>query len=485
MTLRSRLVVLFGLVALFVSLAVGALSYRATNAEVEASTDKFLEGRAADFIDGNRARPQGRRPTGRGGHGSGNAASGAMSEASLSFDPDAIVQVTTSEGEVVGTSGADLPITGAVESLTGRQPATTRREVGVFDDVTIEGEAFRMYTRTLPDGGVIQVARSTTEDDDVMRSLLTRFALIALAATLAASLLGWWLARRTTRPLRRLADVASTVADTRDFSVEVPVERSDEIGMLAVSMRTMLAALESSRDQQQRLVHDASHELRTPLTSLRANVAMLERIEGSSETVSPEDRKAVLDAIAAELGELGALFEELIDLATDNDTRDTPLEPVRLDEVAIKAVSKWQQRTDREIELVVEQTSVWGDPAMLERAVTNLIGNAHKFSPPDEPIDVVVRPGSVSVRDAGPGIPIAERKLVFDRFHRAATTRTMPGSGLGLSIVAEIVDHHGGEVWAGESDRGGADVGFRVPLLSGHDEVGEVFGTGRSPSSPT
>jgi two-component system sensor histidine kinase MprB len=290
---------------------------------------------------------------------------------------------------------------------------------------------------------------------------------IALVATIVASLIGWGLARRTTRPLRRLADVAATVADTRDFSIEVPVERSDEIGTLAASMRTMLAALETSREQQQRLVQDASHELRTPLTSLRANVAMLDRIERSPVEVSADDRGAILDAISSEVAELGTLFDELIDLATDSDDRDTPLAPLRLDDVVTRAVARWEQRTDRPIEVTVEPVTVNGNEAMLERAVTNLIGNAHKFSPPDDPIEVVVRDGFVAVRDAGPGIPVADRQRVFDRFHRAETTRSMPGSGLGLAIVAKIVDHHGGEVWATESDRGGADVGFRLPVVSG------------------
>lgn len=454
MTLRSRLVLLFGLVALSVSAVVGASSYRATSAEVSASTDDFLQERADDVADGNRASPDGRR---------GSRDNGGPE---LPFDPDAIVQTTTREGEVNGTSGGELPITDAVERMIDLKPNGSRRTQGVFEDITIDGEPYRMYTQALPEGGAIQVARSTAEDDDLLRSLLSRFGVIALVATVVASLIGWGLARRTTRPLRRLADVAATVADTGDFSVEVPVERSDEIGTLAASMRTMLEALETSREQQQRLVQDASHELRTPLTSLRANVEMLDRIEHSSAKISAEDRAAVLDAISAEVAELGSLFNELIDLATDSDDRDAPLELVRLDEIVARAAARWEQRTDRPIVVRAEAVTVNGNEAMLERAVTNLIGNAHKFSPPDEPIDVVARDGFVSVRDGGPGIPEADRQRVFDRFHRAETTRTMPGSGLGLAIVAKIVDHHHGEVWATVSDRGGADVGFRLPVVS-------------------
>lgn len=454
MTLRSRLVLLFGLVALAVSAVVGASSYRVTSSEVASSTDKFLEQRAADVAEGNRESPNGRR---------GQRANNGPE---LAFDPDAIVQTTTREGVVNGTSGGDLPITDAVQAMIDLDPNGSRRTVGVFEDITIDGESFRMYTRAQPEGGAIQVARSTAESDDLLRSLVSRFGVIALVATAVASLIGWGLARRTTRPLRRLADVAATVADTRDFSVEVPVERSDEIGTLATSMRTMLHALETSREQQQRLVQDASHELRTPLTSLRANVAMLDRIERSPVEVSAADRSAVLDAIGAEVAELGSLFDELIDLATDTDDRAVPMVLLRLDDVVTHAVARWQQRTDRPIEVTTEPVTVTGNEAMLERAITNLIGNAHKFSPSDEPIEVVARDGVVAVRDGGPGIPAADRERVFDRFHRVEATRSMPGSGLGLAIVAKIVDHHGGEVWAAESDRGGAEVGFRLPVVS-------------------
>jgi two-component system sensor histidine kinase MprB len=468
-TLRSRLVLLFGFVALAVSVVVGASAYRATSSEVAATTDDFLQARAADIVGGARETPRDRRS---------QRNNGGDTVLDLAFDPDAIVQTVTANGIVRGTSSRSLPITDATQRMIELRVDNDRRQVGIFEDVTIDGEPFRMFTQTLPIGGVLQVARSTAEDDSLLRSLLTRFGLIAAAATVGASLLGWWIARRTTEPLRRLADVAATVAETRDFSVDVPVERSDEIGTLATSLRTMLTALETSRRQQHSLVQDASHELRTPLTSLRANVALLERIENAQGQLAPGDRAAVLTAISAEVSELGSLFNELIDLAADSDDRDAPLVPLRLDEVVERAVRRWEQRTDRVIELRTEPILINGNEAMLERAVTNLIGNAHKFSSPEEPVEVVVeslgagvgqgfggRTVGVSVRDGGPGIPAGDRVRVFDRFHRAETTRTMPGSGLGLAIVAQIVEHHGGEVWATESDRGGADVGFRLAVV--------------------
>ena len=154
-----------------------------------------------------------------------------------------------------------------------------------------------------------------------------------------------------------------------------------------------------------------------------------------------------------------------MELATDSHDADAPMAPVDLADVVSRSVERWQGRVDREISLVAESAMVSGNEAMIERAVTNLLGNAHKFSPPGEPIDVVVWDGFVSVRDRGPGIPVADRARVFDRFYRADATRTMPGSGLGLAIVAQIVERHGGETWVAESEHGGADVGFHLPKI--------------------
>jgi two-component system sensor histidine kinase MprB len=469
-SLRSRLAILFGLLALGVSAIVGAASYQATRSEVSESTDRFLERRAIEVTQGIREQPGNPRPRpDRNNDNNDDVAAADDAGAQLlrlPFDPDAVVQVTDEDGVVLSSSSAELPITDAVEQLIDQRPRLDESAPNRYDDVEIDGTSYRMYTRALPGGGAIQVARSTTENDAVLRVLVSRIGIIGLIAAVLAAFAGWWIARRTTRPLRRLADVAATVADTRDFSVDVPVGRQDEIGKLARSFREMLTALETSRDQQHRLVLDAGHELRTPLTSLRANVEMLQRIDSRPEaTLTPEDRRELLQAINAEVGELSNLFTELMELATDSHDADAPMAPVDLADVVSRSVERWQGRVDREISLAAESAMVSGNEAMIERAVTNLLGNADKFSPPGEPIDVVVRAGFVSVRDRGPGIPVADRARVFDRFYRADATRTMPGSGLGLAIVAQIVERHGGETWVTESEHGGADVGFRLPTI--------------------
>ena len=462
---------LFGLLALGVSAIVGAASYQATRSEVSESTDRFLERRAVEVTQGIREQPG--SPRSRPDRANtNNGANGAADDAGtllprLPFDPDAFVQITDKDGVVLSSSSAALPMTDAVAQLIEARPRLDEQAPDQYEDVEIDGTSYRMYARALPGGGAIQVARSTTENDAVLSVLVSRIGIIGLIAAVLAAFAGWWIARRTTRPLRRLADVAATVADTRDFSVDVPVGRQDEIGQLAGSFREMLNALETSREQQHRLVVDAGHELRTPLTSLRANVEMLQRMDSRPEaTLTPEDRRELLQAINAEVGELSNLFTELMELATDSHDADAPLAPVDLADVVARSVEQWQRRVDREISLTAESAMVSGNEAMIERAVTNVLGNAHKFSPPGEPIEVVVRDGFVSVRDRGPGVPAADRERVFDRFYRADATRTMPGSGLGLAIVAQIVARHGGETWVTESEHGGADVGFRLPTIS-------------------
>ena len=336
-----------------------------------------------------------------------------------------------------------------------------RPPVSEFEDISLDGEPYRMITMSIEGGGAVQVARSTEEADQILNDLVLRFVVISLVVAVLASAVGWWVAGRTINPLRRLSEVAANVASTRDFSTRVDIDRHDEIGQLANSFATMLTALEASREQQHRLIYDASHELRTPLTSLSANVALLER----AEALPPDDQAALISAVRAELGELNELFDELIELATDRyDDTVVPTIQVELDDVVRSTVERWERRIDRPIEIDSSSALVLADESMLERALANLLSNADKFSPAGEPIMVIAHGGSVRVQDRGPGISVDDRSRVFDRFYRSDETRSMPGSGLGLAIVAQIITRHGGEYWAAAAPEGGAEVGFRLPL---------------------
>jgi two-component system sensor histidine kinase MprB len=186
---------------------------------------------------------------------------------------------------------------------------------------------------------------------------------------------------------------------------------------------------------------------------LRTNVELLQRVGDAN--LPPDQRQAILDDVLAELDELTSLVTELVDLSTDQRT-EAPAVPVDLASIVEAVVERHRRRTETPIRLeVADGIVVAGDPALIERAISNLVDNAVKWSPAGEPVDVEVRGSRVTVRDRGPGLDPADRERAFDRFWRAESARSQPGSGLGLSIVRKVVDAHGGQVSLDDPAGGG------------------------------
>jgi two-component system sensor histidine kinase MprB len=313
----------------------------------------------------------------------------------------------------------------------------------------------------------VQMVRELTEVDATLRGFALVLTLLAALGVAAAAGAGLLVARRAAAPVERLTRAAEHVARTKELSARISETRSDELGRLASAFNEMLHALEGSREQQRRLVSDASHELRTPLTSLRTNIEVLSRVSD----MPPAERERVLADVKTELEELSALVEELVDLAIEQRGEDTEeMTDLLLDEVVSSAVERTQRRSGHVINASLTPAPVYGRALALERAVTNLLDNAAKWGPPEGQIDVRVSmdgveepTARVEVSDRGPGIAPEDRAHVFDRFYRATAARSMPGSGLGLSIVKHVVDAHAGRVWADENPGGGAVVGFEIP----------------------
>ena len=340
------------------------------------------------------------------------------------------------------------------------------------------------------------MARDLTEVEEVLGGLRRRLIGFGLAGVAAASVLGWLVARRVVRPVERLRDAAERIARTQDLATPLPAGGSGEVGSLTRSMGTMVGALATSRQQQQRLITDASHELRTPLTSLRTNVELLRR----AEDLPAPQRAEVLADLQFELEELTQLLAELVELATDRYGDDEPAESVSLADLARSVAARSERRNGRPVIVraagsdrglharrhhrrVRDGLARWtarvdslveGRPQQLERAIGNLIENSIKYSAPDEgPVEVVVDGGRLEVLDRGPGIPAADQPLVFDRFYRSTASRAAPGSGLGLAIVRQIVEGHGGRVWATDRLGGGAAVGFELPSATGSSSAAD------------
>jgi two-component system sensor histidine kinase MprB len=328
----------------------------------------------------------------------------------------------------------------------------------VIRNITINGEDHRMITLSVEGGGAVQVATATEATAEVLSRLRWRLTAAGIVLASSAALFGWLLMRRTTEPLEQLTSATERVAAGVDLT-PLDLDRHDEVGRLADSFDRMLAALALSREQQRRLVQDAAHELRTPLTSLRTNIELLQR----APDLPPDEYEALMDGLATEIAELSDLLGEVIQLATDSTAADEPAVDFDIADVVMDAVQRFQIRTGRPVDVQVEPTAVVGHPSGIDRAVTNLLSNADKFSPPGEPIAVVLADRRLVVRDRGPGIPRDEQDHVFDRFYRTRTARATPGSGLGLAIVRQIAEQHGGTAFAGPSSDGGAEVGITVP----------------------
>ena len=356
--------------------------------------------------------------------------------------------------------GAQLPLDD-VDVAIARDPDAQP----VLRTVDVDGVQYRLLTAPWAPRGALQVGRDLTELEDTLSGLGRRLALLTLAGVAGAALLGWVLAGRIVRPVRRLRDAAEDIAVTNDLTTPLPTDGPGEVGSLARSLSSMVAALATSRDQQQRLVADANHELRTPLTTLRTNVELLRRAPGLPE----DQRQEVLRDIDVESRELTDLVEELAQLATDQSSTDEEPEEVELADLARAVVSRAERRSGRAIGLVARgEGRVVVRPRMIERAIANLVDNAIKYGGADGAVEVLVDGPVLEVRDHGPGIDAADLPHVFDRFYRAPAARTAPGSGLGLAIARQIVERHGGQAWAGPATRpdghaDGAVVGFRLP----------------------
>ena len=331
--------------------------------------------------------------------------------------------------------------------------------------LVLAGERYRVVAVPTEKRGIALVIAQPLEDQD---RTLSRLGWVTVAfgifGVLAAGLAGWTVASNGLRPVRRLTDSVEDIARTEDFT-PLPVEGDDEVARLATAFNHMLLALDASRIRQRQLVADASHELRTPLTALRTNIDLLTmsaRDDGLAN-LPANARDELLDDVQAQIEELTTLIGDLTALARDEPVR-VQVEPVDLADVVDHAVQRVRRRAPGlTFEVFTRPWWVVGEDAELERAVTNLLDNAAKWSPEGGRVTVRLSDGVLTVDDQGPGIAEADRPRIFDRFWRSPDARTMPGSGLGLAIVRQVAERHSGAVHATDNASGGARLVLRLP----------------------
>lgn len=322
-------------------------------------------------------------------------------------------------------------------------------------------------TRVLYEKMAFVVAVPLKSTEATLNDLSLVLLLVSGIGVVGAGAAGLAVARAGLRPVDKLTEAVEHVARTEDLSIRIPVEddSEDEVARLSRSFNSMTSALANSRELQQQLIADAGHELRTPLTSLRTNIELLTRSEETGRPIPPADRKALLSSVKAQMTELAALIGDLQTLSrSDAGQSGDRIQVVDLQETVEAALHRARLRgPELTITADLQPWFVRAEPSALERAIVNILDNAVKFSPEGEAIDVILKAGELTVRDHGPGIPSEELPHVFDRFWRSPSARALPGSGLGLSIVARTVQQSGGEVSLQPAQGGGTVATLRLP----------------------
>jgi two-component system sensor histidine kinase MprB len=330
-----------------------------------------------------------------------------------------------------------------------------------LSDRTVKGTHLRVLTLGSGAQGAVLIARPLTEVDHELSRILLILLLVGVAGIAIAALLGALVARTALAPIVRFTRRTESLTGEMDLSDRLEVSGRDELARLAASFNATLDALERSLSAQRQLIADASHELRTPIASLRANIQILE----DSRRLPPTEQESLRADIIAELDELTALVSDVVELARGSRS-ESSREDVRLDEIVADAVARARRRGELRFELDLEPTIIRGEAERVNRAVSNLLENARKWSPANGLVEIALHDGQLSVRDHGPGFERAELGRVFERFYRAERARKLPGSGLGLAIVRQAAESHRGYAKAENAPGGGAllQVSFGPPL---------------------
>jgi signal transduction histidine kinase len=339
--------------------------------------------------------------------------------------------------------------------------------------LTRVGSSTPMETRglamTVPSGELMVLARSTSVIDKV--STIIRHSLVwGLSLTIIPGVIGGlWLARR---PLRRVRAIEAAVQPVMQGNLRqrLPVSsRGDELDLLAGIVNTMLDELERLMGEVKGVSDSLAHDLRTPLTRVRAQLHGLQRQFDAADPLMPSLQQAV-DDVDGLLTRFRALLRisELESIHRRAGFEDVDLTKTAENIREIYAPLAEDKQINFEVTMRGTPPRIRADGTLLLEALSNLVDNAIKFTPPGGRVEVAIHAqqegARIDVTDTGPGIPAEERDAVLKRFFRGSTSQAAPGSGLGLSLVAAIVKLHGFRVEI--VDR---DAGAQISLLCWRD----------------
>lgn len=435
MSFRLRVTLLIAAAVAFAAIGASVAMYFVVQEQLIKQVDQNLQAAASGPI---------REPGGPFRRGPGD----------VSNRPEVFGQIINASGTVVqGDGGYSIPAL-----VTAEVKAVAAGKAPEFLATATSGDSrVRIYVKPIQNGA-IEVAQELAQIDALLAQ--TRVLLIAFAAgaILLAATFGALIGRAALAPVKRLTATVEEVTRTRDLSRRVAERGRDELSRLGTSFDAMLGQLETSLRSQRQLVADASHELRTPLTALRTNLELLER----GQPTDPVERQQLLRDLVTQMERLTTLVGDLIEVAREEET-PMPFEELNLEELVHEVVDDVSFRYPKvHFNVTSAPSSINGVKVRVARAITNLLDNAAKYSPQGATVDVTVANGEISVRDHGPGVAAEDAPRVFDRFWRSNDARQLPGSGLGLSIVKDVAESHGGSVTLERPIDGGARFRLRL-----------------------
>jgi two-component system sensor histidine kinase MprB len=482
MTLRTRIAAVASLSVALAVLAAAVGLYLAVRSDLQGEIDQSLRQRAQAFVGPSGAGPVGPSaeargpgtpgeglPPGGGSPDGGGASAGGFPRRVQPVPFGAAsgyVQFISSQGTVQVPAGQG---TSPKIAVSAKDKTIAASGTGsALSDRTVNGTRLRVLTIGTGPRGAVLIARPLTEMSHELNRILLLLVIVGVSGIALAAILGALVARVALAPIARFTNRTEALTGNLDLSRRLEVQGRDELARLAGSFNTTLDALERSVEAQRQLIADAGHELRTPIASLRANIQVL----GEAERLPPAEQESLRRDIVSELDELNALVGDVVELARGAGRGDAEPDDVRLDEVVQDAVERTRRRGDLRFELSLEPTLIRGQGERIVRAVSNLLENAHKWSPEGAVVEIALHEGVLSVRDHGSGFEEADLPFVFDRFYRAEGARKLPGSGLGLAIVRQAAEACGGYAEAHNAPGGGAllrvsfgaPVGFSAPV---------------------
>ena len=482
MSLRARLIAALIALAAVGLVALAAITYAEQRSFLyERADDQARQAQGAvahRFGERDGGGPPGGRPPPPpfGGDGGGPGGGGRGGPRGVNLPPGTFGQRLDAEGEVAGSA-----VTLSYGETALPQPKLpSKLPLGKPFTVDARGSSGLRYRAfALPDrvtGGVVVGAVPLREVDQTLDRLVRVEALVIVGVLALLAALAWWVVRLGLRPLDRIGETAGAIA-AGDLSQRVTVaDERTEVGRLGLALNAMLGQIErafaerqASENRLRQFLADASHELRTPLASIRG-YAELFRIGAARSTA---DTEKAMRRIEDESARMGSLVENLLALARLDQLPELARTPVDLGALAADAADDARATApEREVTVSAEgPVSVLGDASQLRQVLGNLVRNALVHTPEGTALSLAVVPVdadglvTVTVRDHGPGLPVDDSDVLFERFWRAegGRERGRGGAGLGLSIVAAIVAAHGGSVSAANAPGGGAIFTVRLP----------------------